>query len=1008
MVHKTLTLLIYLTAINVACFASVQNQRAPKSIKTTTADLQKQTARDTVKKSTKMSGSQPLFDLQRQLLNFTPVSPQATCLIERVIHPVDYSTGGVNISIPLHEIKTRDFSLPITLNCKTTGIKVSESATNVGLGWSLQAEPIISRQIKGMPDEQGYAIYNSLYGSTETSYLKRLNEGNYDEQPDIFYYSTLGGSGRFIFHRPLNSAQSQKFDPLFIPAAAVRLTKSNYQSAGFNLKDEQGNLYIYGDSPASFEQTASYTRLSTTTWKASKVISARGDMLDFQYESGSNVLYPSMYDYYAVEDGDPTIQGVHNSEIPYSEGYWLGVNGKLDYHYANGTYMVDDKQYVSEFVQEPYIRDLTYDTGSGLVYVKILKTITFPNGKIIFTNQNGRLIKMEIYERSALIKQIDFTYKSVAAYQAGRYVPTRIVITDKIAGSAQVYSFAYYEDYSYDPLSTKAVDFWDFYNGRTDNTNLVARQEISLISRDYSGDTHYAQIGGANREANLYCAQTYTIKSITYPTGSTDHFTYGLNKYTDNEGHVNTAGGLRIQTIKTTNRAAQTTDTRTFEYGLNQTESGRVNLKPDLQYFQSDHQRLYINTVSVRQRRYRVFSSHSVANLNYSCGVPVLYVDVVEKRGMVGSGVVKTVYHTNNAEYWPTYPGRFYPERINEWRYNKLVSRRDYIGTTDNPVRQIDYTYNSLSLSNAPAHQEQMRLVFGYNIVSWHDYASEDMMHYRYFYESFTLYGDSSNPYLATTSTTDYSGGTALTTTSRSTFGTTDWDARTGQPINVSITGSDNTTQSTSYKYPYHVTSAESDYGVAQRMIQDNDVSRKMEETYSSTSGGTTAKRIKYNYTLTGTSIPYQLSALQVSMASLADLKTIELYNRYDERGNLTQYTRQDGATVTILWGYNYQLPVAEVVGATYATVASKIPSYAALQTQDGATLRATINAIRSSLPSSMVTCYTYFPGRGVATKTDPSARMVTYQYSGRGELLKVIDPNGQTVESYEYNYVNN
>lgn len=54
MVHKTLTLLIYLTAINVACFASVQNQRAPKSIKTTTADLQKQTARDTVKKSTKI------------------------------------------------------------------------------------------------------------------------------------------------------------------------------------------------------------------------------------------------------------------------------------------------------------------------------------------------------------------------------------------------------------------------------------------------------------------------------------------------------------------------------------------------------------------------------------------------------------------------------------------------------------------------------------------------------------------------------------------------------------------------------------------------------------------------------------------------------------------------------------------------------------------------------------------------------------------------------------------
>lgn len=67
--------------------------------------------------------------------------------------PVSYHTGTPEISIPIYTVKQGSLSLPISLSYHSSGIRVSEVASWVGLGWSLNAGGVVTRTIHGGPDD---------------------------------------------------------------------------------------------------------------------------------------------------------------------------------------------------------------------------------------------------------------------------------------------------------------------------------------------------------------------------------------------------------------------------------------------------------------------------------------------------------------------------------------------------------------------------------------------------------------------------------------------------------------------------------------------------------------------------------------------------------------------------------------------------------------------------------------------------------------------------------------
>src|ERR1700722_4225224 len=101
-----------------------------------------------------------------QLANVTPPSPESQAFQKYGDIPVSAYTGIPNISVPLYTIKSHDITVPITLSYHASGIKVSEDATNVGLGWVLNAGGNLSRNVVGLDDWQGSNYFNGTGGNS--------------------------------------------------------------------------------------------------------------------------------------------------------------------------------------------------------------------------------------------------------------------------------------------------------------------------------------------------------------------------------------------------------------------------------------------------------------------------------------------------------------------------------------------------------------------------------------------------------------------------------------------------------------------------------------------------------------------------------------------------------------------------------------------------------------------------------------------------------------------------
>lgn len=138
-------------------------------------------------------------------------------------------------------------------------------------------------------------------------------------------------------------------------------------------------------------------------------------------------------------------------------------------------------------------------------------------------------------------------------------------------------------------------------------------------------------------------------------------------------------------------------------------------------------------------------------------------------------------------------------------------------------------------------------------------------------------------------------------------------------------------------------------------------------------------------------------------------------YVSYD-RYNNPLWIKSDNRDYVYVWGdfgknliaivENATEPqVSEVLGVDYLDVISSYPVSAVHETfpEIG-------NTLRSSLPNSLVTSYTYLPGVGMSSQTTPDGQTTYYEYDDRGRLSYIYRMDGDVksiIEQYDYNLVN-
>lgn len=160
----------------------------------------------------------------------------------------------------------------------------------------------------------------------------------------------------------------------------------------------------------------------------------------------------------------------------------------------------------------------------------------------------------------------------------------------------------------------------------------------------------------------------------------------------------------------------------------------------------------------------------------------------------------------------------------------------------------------------------------------------------------------------------------------------------------------------------------------------------------------------RYNYTLCN-SLPVANTCYSILPSGSAVLQM--QVTDYDGAGNIREYYKKDGTPVTIIWSYNHQYPVIEVIGKTYDEVLSVSASVVQLQNDSSvsySTISSLHNSLKQGLPDAHVTAYLYSPWHRVSRIIGPNGYETIYDYDNDGRLVKEKDASG-TLKKYQYNY---
>ncbi len=420
--------------------------------------------------------------------------------------PVNLSNGLANVSVPLYQITLPGIEIPIALNYHGRGIQVSEIASTVGLGWSLNYGGMVSRQVRDKPDDAAFGYLN------HTHYKDILNSATFDVShlnaqfnihpqldliPDRFFYNIAGFSGEFIFDQKSGAILQQSFTDVKITAKF-----KERKIIGWMIVDTKGNTYHFGvlntndttvvASEKRVKQSVGYNPQLTTkpilapdaeyydSWYLVKIETYNKQYIDYQYDYSRTKYYHKNYD----ERQGGSSNNSYNTV--YSE--------------------------ITEF---------------NLA----IKSITYPLGKLVFTNdENYRqdvlggssLKSMRQYSlTNELVSGYNFQYETVFNEDIShtytllpgldksskyRYFLTQIQKLGNLEEKDGLYVLEYNKTKLPNRFST-SKDMWGYYNFGQNGTAWVLGENKNL------------GVHGERSEAGI-------LTSITYPTGRKEVFTY--------------------------------------------------------------------------------------------------------------------------------------------------------------------------------------------------------------------------------------------------------------------------------------------------------------------------------------------------------------------------------------------------------------------------------------------------------------------------------------------------
>lgn len=477
--------------------------------------------------------------------NVNTVAPTSASMIKFIDHPVSTFTGTPAISHTLFTLRDNQIEIPITLSYCASGIKVSEEASWVGMGWNLSVGGLVVQNVVGDLDR------TSEWQNTRNSLLNRLQQvhtingysgisyqgqdmNNYDTfynnavqgkyQPDVFYYSYPGGSGKFC---------------LDIRNDSICVLDRSHGDIIKMYERETDN-----QSPSEWIVTAPDGTLHNFTYACRDIADCNPLQITGRTWSLTSSYLPNgqIVDYYYAET-------IHNA---------------FQYKTHIDIFSDPNSQYYRRWNDGNCPSDATYHTRTvKQVHEILLDSIATDNYVIIFQKsdradyQNGqRLDDIFIRSRSGdCFRHFHFDYRYVesmtsdigwmnvinhyglpypAECAGSRLFLESVCEVDSLGNCSDRLSFEYNEPERLPYKTSYAVDYWGYYNGILSNQTLIPDLTNLFAGNGQYNDLFMASFPTANRCCDTIAVTTGMLKSILYPTGGKTVYDYESNTYEAN------------------------------------------------------------------------------------------------------------------------------------------------------------------------------------------------------------------------------------------------------------------------------------------------------------------------------------------------------------------------------------------------------------------------------------------------------------------------------------------
>ncbi len=930
--------------------------------------------------------------------------PSIASLETYAASPVSLAKGSLGFNVPICAISGRDLSVPVSMSYRA-GVKIYDTSEYTGQGWTLMAGGLVTRTVIGQIDPYLRAELDHTTYTSEELFLEILGNQK-DPSPDLFSYNFNGKSGQFLLKKDLVTPyyiKDQRNWSISISDEEVEITI------------EDGTRYVFNEIlTSSIDFGEHITHDVTTSWYLTEIISAKFDeSITFSY-SGNGMLVPRAKNnsFYIT----PAFNRASKIETTAETGFKTLSSKKVnEISLYSGVDLVSSVKFESNTLRE----DTVYDT--------------YALSKISLHNENDVTpIKYFVFDIENVNNDRIFL-KSIQEFSGDGTL------------SKPPYQFEYISPELLPSRTEYKADHWGYYSdvngGEFPKIDMFP--EIDHPSKEPSSSAEYG-----------------SLRQVTFPTGGTNRFYYGLNEYDDlEEDGVNSiAGGIRIesQVIYEPDSNVERTINYTYKVhddNLNETEksSGQITEKPvkslytpyykrsagfgqfgdsyTLKSMTKHIQNSWVNYTEVKEEEVgNGFKIHKFNGLLY--GIYDYYASSTDtykevfKAGQIRIplGVQANLLMNDR---WP-FEGQF----ITNGLLNKPISITVYKKEGEEAIKVSEEKYehyrgyNDRMISGSAAASENGFGVQSLYVLSYTSFNRE----YSLLKSKETIQYDANgeNPistkfeyeynegvFVPTKTKTTNSIGEQLTKKTKYSINYVDGPFRNLlYPIEEQIWER----QSQNYKLisgrlytyssyqPKSMLSFEHDNIYNNKYLQEENSSEILSANYSSEflkNGGFKTKDYWFeDYSNIDYVMQYEMS--------------------YYDAGNIKEVIQKDGKKTVYIWGYHKMYPIAKLENVSYEEVSSLVTELQNLSDLDndrtiGSTgnegsLRTKLEELRTMFSNDgtkQVTTYTYDPLIGITSITDFRGQTVYYDYDSFNRLKFIKDRDGNILKENQYNYKN-